>query len=625
MRILLTTFALVLAATARVQAPAEPLHFVERVAINTNEAAAGRLQNGELTIRLEVREGEWHPDRDADPGVAIYAFGEEGKPLQVPGPLIRVPEGTVIRALIRSKVSQPLYLHGFYDRAAPANEDTVPLRAGGEREVSFRASAPGTYYYWASATSTGSLARPGITSQLSGALVVDPRGGRAIQDRVIVLGVWSDSIVTLLDGTPRLLRFVMNGRSWPNTETYRYSVGDSAHWRVINASSAVHPMHLHGFYYRVNSRGTEQVDTILPSNSAPHMVVTERLTPGRTMTMSWVPERPGNWLFHCHDNPHIAANLPLPGAVVAKRSDDGHTNHAHEFMGGLVMGVDVRAKAGATAPTRPARRRELRLIARVDTGGTPAEPAYGFVLEEGGRSASAMPRLPGPTLVLKRGEPVRIMVVNELPEATAIHWHGIELESYYDGVADFAGSANRIAPAIQPRDSFEVLFTPPRAGTFIYHTHVDEIRQQRAGLSGPLVVVDPARPYDPATDLTLMLSTPRRAVDNGITLVNGSSALAPLELRAGTRYRLRVINIHTFRPSMRVELKRGAEFQTWRAVAKDGADLPAALATVRPSAVQLGNGETYDFEFTPAAPGDLRIEVLAAVGTLLATVPIHVR
>jgi FtsP/CotA-like multicopper oxidase with cupredoxin domain len=394
---------------------------------------------------------------------------------------------------------------------------------------------------------------------------------------------------------------------------------------VINATSAVHPMHLHGFYFRVKSRGSERQDSIYAANSAARMVVTERLAPGQTMSMSWVPERPGNWLFHCHDNPHIAANLPLPGAVVAAKSAGHQVNHSREFMGGLVMGVVVKPRGGEPAAAQPDRRRQLRLVARVDTGGTQAEPAYGFVLEESGRAANPAPRLPGPTIVLERGEPVRIMVVNELPEATAIHWHGIELESYYDGVADFAGSSRRIAPAIQPRDSFEVLFTPPRAGTFIYHTHVDEIRQQRAGLSGPLLVVDPARPLDPATDITLMLSVPRRVSDNGIVLVNGSPNLPPLQLQAGTRYRLRIINIHTFRPSMRVELKQGDSFLTWRAVAKDGADLPAELATTRPSAVQFGNGETYDFEFVPAAPGELRIEVLAAVGTLLATVPIHVR
>ena len=226
---------------------------------------------------------------------------------------------------------------------------------------------------------------------------------------------------------------------------------------------------------------------------------------------------------------------------------------------------------------------------------------------------------------MKRGEPVGISVVNELAEATAVHWHGIELDSYYDGVADFSGQTGRIAPAIAPRDSFEARFTPPRAGTFIYHTHVDEVRQQRAGLAGALLVVDPASPFDPGKDIVLLLSTPRAEADQGQVALNGSISPAPLELRAGVRYRLRLINIHTFRPSIRLELRQGTQLLTWKALAKDGADVPAVRATVRPAVQQLSNGETYDFEFTPAASGDMRINVLSFTNVLLVTMQVHVR
>ena len=35
----------------------------------------------------------------------------------------------------------------------------------------------------------------------------------------------------------------------------------------------------------------------LAENAPPHMVVTERLSPGRTMSMSFTPDRGGNWIF----------------------------------------------------------------------------------------------------------------------------------------------------------------------------------------------------------------------------------------------------------------------------------------------------------------------------------------
>src|SRR4051794_15525463 len=64
-----------------------------RISANDNRTAAGTLKGSVLTLRLETREGEWRPDRDADPGLVVRAFAEEGKSLTAPGPLIRVPEG----------------------------------------------------------------------------------------------------------------------------------------------------------------------------------------------------------------------------------------------------------------------------------------------------------------------------------------------------------------------------------------------------------------------------------------------------------------------------------------------------------------------------------------------------
>ena len=104
----------------------------------------------------------------------------------------------------------------------------------------------------------------------------------------------------------------------------------------------------------------------------------------------------------------------------------------------------------------------------------------------------------GPTLVLQRGEPVEITLVNRLAEPTAIHWHGMELDSYYDGVHGWSGVGTRITPLIEPGGTFAVRFTPPRTGTFIYHTHLHDDRQLTSGMYGALVVVEPGETFDPA-------------------------------------------------------------------------------------------------------------------------------
>ena len=77
---------------------------------------------------------------------------------------------------------------------------------------------------------------------------------------------------------------------------------------------------------------------------------------------------------------------------------------------------------------------------------------------------------------------------------TAIHWHGIELESYYDGVPGWTGSGQHSTPVIAPGTSFVARMAPPRAGTFIYHTHWHDKTQLLNGIYGPLNVFwDPTR------------------------------------------------------------------------------------------------------------------------------------
>ena len=613
-----------------------PEHAPERATVNDNRAPAGTLRDGVLTLRLEAREAEWHPDRDGDPGIVVRAFAESGRAASVPGPLIRVAEGTTIHAFVHNALhDSTLVVHGLSTRGTTVTmtADTLQVRPGDTREVRFVVGSVGTYQYWATTNAGGLGARAALDSQLGGALIVDPRGTAPPRDRVFVVSLWSPtpSAAGIVQPTD-LLRFTINGKAWPNTERLAYSAGDSVRFRLVNASSAAHPMHLHGFYFDVGSRGDGTRDTIYDRAGSAHRVVTERLTPGRTYTMTWIPERAGNWLFHCHDNYHVLRNAPLDGTPLPAESMVHPHNHALEMMGGLVMGIEVRPSRRATANlaaarlTRGTTARRLRLVARVDTGGTPAEPAYGFVLQDGAATVpNGGPLLPGPTILLRRGEPVRITVVNELPEATAVHWHGMELGSYYDGVAGFSGRPGHIAPAIAPRDSFEAHFTPPRAGTFIYHPHADEVRQQQAGLAGAIVVVDDPAAFDPTHDLVLLVTVPRRDADRNRVLLNGSLTPAALELRVGERYRVRLVNIHPYRPSMIARLQRDSTPLSWRAVAKDGMDLPGDQATVRPAVQQIGNGETYDFEVVPDAPGDLRFVVTSGAGVQLVSMPVRVR
>ena len=94
-------FALVLATTV-VMVPRTSPDAAPRVIPNDNRAPAGTLQHDTLRIALVLQQGEWYPEAEDGPHVTVEAFGEAGKAPSIPAPLIRVREGTVIRASVRN-------------------------------------------------------------------------------------------------------------------------------------------------------------------------------------------------------------------------------------------------------------------------------------------------------------------------------------------------------------------------------------------------------------------------------------------------------------------------------------------------------------------------------------------
>jgi FtsP/CotA-like multicopper oxidase with cupredoxin domain len=206
---------------------------------------------------------------------------------------------------------------------------------------------------------------------------------------------------------------------------------------------------------------------------------------------------------------------------------------------------------------------------------------------------------------LTRGEPTSIEVINRTAEPTSVHWHAIEIESYYDGVVGWSRNATRTEPAIRPDSSFEVHITPKRAGTFMYHTHFNEMRQQFGGLVGGLIVLEPGQHWDPSRDLLFVISDD----DKGGLLINGSVTPPPSDLRVGTTYRIRIADIAVYRQNLYARIVRDSSTVIWRPVAKDGFTLPKAQAASGPSSARVSSGETADFNFIPESEGDLKLQI----------------
>ena len=161
--------------------------------------------------------------------------------------------------------------------------------------------------------------------------------------------------------------------------------------------------------------------------------------------------------------------------------------------------------------------------------------------------------IPGPTLRLRQGEPVRITVENGLDEDTTVHWHGIRLPNAMDGVPGLT------QPPIKPGESFVYEYTPPDAGTFWYHPHANSLVQLGRGLAGVLIVEE-AKPVAVDRDLLWMLQDWRLSADwqiapgfgsmmdaamsgrvGNVVTVNGALP-ADQPVKAGERVRLRLTN-----------------------------------------------------------------------------------
>ncbi|AQZ65463.1 Multicopper oxidase [[Actinomadura] parvosata subsp. kistnae] len=178
-------------------------------------------------------------------------------------------------------------------------------------------------------------------------------------------------------------------------------------------------------------------------------------------------------------------------------------------------------------------------------------------------------RLPGPRIEATAGGVVRARLVNDLPAATTVHWHGIRLDARMDGAPGYTQKP------VPPGGTFDYAFTTPDPGTYFYHSHVG--MQNDRGLYGTLIVTDPHEPlgYDQEFTVVLddwldgMIGTPDDALRRlnastahddtlrsdllgGVTaelrhpyyLVNGRAAEAPevFESKPGRLVRLRIIN-----------------------------------------------------------------------------------
>jgi FtsP/CotA-like multicopper oxidase with cupredoxin domain len=196
--------------------------------------------------------------------------------------------------------------------------------------------------------------------------------------------------------------------------------------------------------------------------------------------------------------------------------------------------------------------------------------------------------VPGPTIKVNVGDKVRVVVTNELPESTAVHFHGIRVPNAMDGVPDITQDP------IKPGQTFTYAFTAQRAEVGMYHSHHDAQTQVPNGLAGAFLVGDMPVPQGVHVTqvLPMMLND---AGTIGLTL-NGKSfpATAPITAKKGDWIEVHYLNEGMTSHPMHLH---GLDQLV---IAKDGYPLPAPY---RADTVLVAPGERYTVLVQADVPG----------------------
>jgi manganese oxidase len=212
----------------------------------------------------------------------------------------------------------------------------------------------------------------------------------------------------------------------------------------------------------------------------------------------------------------------------------------------------------------------------------------------------------GPTIEVVEGDRVRVYVTNKLPEATTVHWHGILGPNGMDGVG---GLTQR---AIPPGETFKYEFTLWQHGTFMYHSHHDEMTQMALGMLG-MIVIHPRELKGPRPDrdFVFLLSEwkivagtmrpdPNEMTEFNVLTLNAKCypGTAPLIIKTGDRVRIRFGNL-----SAMDHHPMHFHGHYWWVTATDGGEIPESARWPEVTTL-VPVGSTRTVEFVANNPGD---------------------
>lgn len=284
----------------------------------------------EFFIEVSEIEHELYP---GGPKIMAWAFNK-----QVPGPVLRVTEGDLVRVHFTNKHTSNHTLH-FHGLNVPNEMDGVAYGHMSHLEVEpekthtyeFVANPAGTHMYHCHVNSPQH-----IDMGMVGVLIVDPKDKKnepvVDQERVLLLDDWyvNDNGGQEAMAHPAMVSwanyFTVNGKAFPATEPIILTKNERIRIRMINVGYQVHSMHLHGNFFVVTHKDghpmriPQEQDTIL-------------IGPGERYDLVVTATNPGLWLFHCHIVPHVTNDGEYPGGMlipVITKEEKPAADHQHQ-------------------------------------------------------------------------------------------------------------------------------------------------------------------------------------------------------------------------------------------------------------------------------------------------------
>jgi len=270
--------------------------------------------------------------------VTVWAYALKGEKPSVPGPLIRVNKGDLVRVHFTNTHSLPhtMHFHGVH----PFNMDGNGQRTMGREQLQMPgetytyewvAEDPGFYLYHCHFDTANH-----IDHGMYGLFVVeDPAWPKVDREIATIWDEWDTN------GDGRYDTHTINSRSAPSYVPLETKVGDRVRIILANIGFEFHTPHLHGQKWIEVNAGNPQ----LPGWDNPNGVLS--IGPAEIKVVEFIAKHEGTWLFHCHVVPHVADDGKYPRGMLTLL----HVT-ADESMAPSQSVIEKEAELGGGGPSQ---------------------------------------------------------------------------------------------------------------------------------------------------------------------------------------------------------------------------------------------------------------------------------